>query len=84
MTNALDLMRETGTLSKMEFSNPFKKRCITAIHMHCYPNSNAYPPEQIVSASVEFERGMTKGEQKFRGKDFQSVLNQMYMFCSQL
>lgn len=84
MSTDLQFFGDSNVLARTEFSNPFKKQCIKNIWLSCFPNATYRKPEEIVEGTVKFEKGMTKGEQTFKGKDFASVLSQMYSFCAQL
>ena len=84
MSTDLQFFGDSNVLARTEFSNPFKKQCIKEVSLVCYPSATYYEDNERVRGRVEFEKGMTQGTQKFYGKDFASVLSQMYSFCAQL
>ena len=81
---ALDYFGNTNDSSSItRVSDPFKKKCIKGLHIHCYPDSSWYRTKPV-SATIDFENGNTQGTQKFEGDDIMSVLKEMYRFCERL
>ena len=83
---ALDFFGNTNDSSSItRVSDPFKKKCIQSLHIHCYPgNDNSFLRKRPVSATIDFENGNTQGTQRFKGDDIMSVLKEMYRFCEKL
>lgn len=61
-----------------EFKNPFNSQKIEAVRMHIYPKDND------IRATIEFKNGNTKGEQSFRGSDFNEIMRRMQAFVNSL
>lgn len=81
---ALDFFGNTNDSSSItRVSDPFKKKCIKEIHIHCFLN-NGWLRDKPVSATIDFENGNTQGTQRFKGDDIMSVLKEMYRFCEKL
>lgn len=64
-------------------NDPFKKACVTSAHFHIYTGHGQYRVPSM-SASVEFENGNTKGEQKFKAEDFGVLVRQVEDFINTL
>lgn len=80
----LDFFGDTNDYSNITpVSDPFKKKCIKALHIHCYPDGS-WLRKKPVSATIDFENGNTQGTQRFEGDDIMSVLKEMYHFCERL
>lgn len=61
--------KETG-LSVIQ--DPFKKTMVTHIHVHAI--KGFLGGKWTFSGSVKFENGNTKGEQEFKGENFDDVV----------
>jgi hypothetical protein len=71
----LDTHSEGSTMNII--NNPFCKNLITHVHMHYFPSSGW-------SSTVAFKNGLTKGEQGFEDKDFDSLVVRMNSFIKNL
>ena len=63
-------------------NDPFRKDKWVAMHIHMY-NENSFCGKNI-SATVEFENGNTKGEQKFTDDTFAGLVTQIENFIATL
>jgi hypothetical protein len=55
--------------------NPFSKQCITRLYVNY--SKNLFSETWYASGCVEFKNGETKGEQNFKGANFDDVALQM-------
>jgi hypothetical protein len=61
--------------------NPFEKNCIESVFFHIH--KNIFPPHEInFTSSVKFKNGNTNGEQKFKEKDFETLLKNTISFIN--
>jgi hypothetical protein len=81
MKNILEFMRRSSLPSDLK--NPFAKNRIKAIHVH-YSCGYFNKSNWTASGKVEFENGLTKGEQKFDGDTFDEVVQKIKAFIEQL
>lgn len=63
-------------------SDPFKKDCIQAIHIHV--NKGRITNKTFCSATVEFENANTKGTHRIEADDFQGLVNKVHSFIDTL
>lgn len=59
-------------------NDPFKKICITGIHVAYRESFRKWH----ATGWVEFENGATKGEQRFTGETFDDVVQQIKSFIN--
>lgn len=64
------------------FKNPFNKESLTNVFIHI--RKSGYSGEVGFSATVRFENGNTKGEQKLEAEDFPGLLAQIQQFSDLL
>lgn len=64
--------------------DPFKKDCISEIHIHCYSKNSSIAKTEKYLASVEFVNKNTEGKQKFRAKSFKSLIEEIETFIQSL
>ena len=80
MNNSIIIsLGETEKVSQI--NNPFHKDCITEIHLHAMKTFNG---KVSCSGTVCFEKGNTKGEQKFKGSDMTDLFLSVVNFCKNL
>ena len=69
-----------GALSDLK--NPFSAECIEVVHFHCY-NRRLFGGQRFL-ATVVFENGNTKGEQKFEADSFKVLVEKVDQFVKGL
>ena len=57
--------------------DPFNKQSLEAVFFHVF-KSTFSPHEIICVSTVKFQNGQTTGEQKFKEKDFETLLKKQF------
>lgn len=78
--NGIDLAQQANRIS--DLTNPFMSDKVIAFRAYC--NKSAFSGSWSYNGSIEFQNGNTKGEQKFSGPDFASLLKKMETFMAEL
>lgn len=71
-----------GTKELADFKDPFKSKCVKAVHFHCYAQSTF--TRERYTASIEFQNGKTQGAQNFDAQGFGSLVQKVQDFIEGL
>lgn len=77
----LSLLGKKGSLPS-NLNNPFDSTKVESIFISC--SKSLFSDRFIISGSVGFRNGSTKGEQAFKGDDIMDIVQQIYKFLEQL
>jgi hypothetical protein len=78
-------LESIGSNTFSEFSNPFRKDAVVAIHMHMYTGCFGFTFENpSYSATVETKVNNTKGVQEFTGDSFYDLSVKIQRYINQL